>query len=57
MGAVLNEDEENATDGEQRDSVQEETTVVSATMGIKVENQYQCRLHPRSREKIVNNFR
>ena len=35
MRAVLNEDEENLTNGEQRDSVQEETSVVSATMGIK----------------------
>ena len=54
---MLNEDEENAVNEKHQDSVQEETTVVSATMKVRVENYHQSRLLPVNRKKMVKNFR
>ena len=56
---MFNEEEDNAINGKQKDSVQEETIVVSATMGIKVENRHQ---HPhllqsREQKKMAKNLR
>ena len=38
VNVVLKEDKENATDGKQKDSVREETSVVSGTTGMSVQN-------------------
>ena len=43
---MLKEDEENAINGRQKDSVREETSVVSGTMKISVQNRHQKPLHP-----------
>ena len=51
---MFHEDQENAFNGKQQDSVQEETIPVSATMGMKVENQHPSMLLLLSREKMVN---
>ena len=47
VNVVLKEDKENAINGKQKDSVRAETSVVSGTMKISVQNQYQKKtLHP-----------
>ena len=46
VNVVLKEDKENAIIGEQKDSVREETSVVSGTMKISVQNLHQKTLHP-----------
>ena len=51
ISAVLKEDPENAFNGKQKDSVQKETIVVSATMGINVENGHQSPPCLQSREQ------
>ena len=38
VNVVLIEDKENATDGKQKDSVREETSVVSGTTGMSMQN-------------------
>ena len=43
---MLKEDKENATNGKQKDSVREETSVVSGTMKISVQSRHQKPLHP-----------
>ena len=40
VNVVLKEDQENAINGKQKDSVREETVVVSGTMRISVQNQH-----------------
>ena len=42
---VLKEDKENAINGKQKDSVREETSVVSGTTKVSVQNRYQKPLH------------
>ena len=55
----LREDQENAINGKQKDSVRKETIVVSATMGINVESG--CRnpllLQSRKQKKLVKHLR
>ena len=46
VNVVLREDKENAVNGKQKDSVREETSVVSGTMKITVRNRHQKPLHP-----------
>ena len=53
----MNEDEENAVHEKHQDSVQKETTVVSATMKVTMENEHQSRFLPANNKKTVNNFR
>ena len=43
---VLKEDKENAINGRPKDSVREETSVVSGAMKISVQNRHQKPLHP-----------
>ena len=43
---VLKEDKDNAINGKQKDSVREETSVVSSTMKISVQNRHQKQLQP-----------
>ena len=43
---MLKEDKENAINGKQKDSVREETSVVSGTIKISVQNQHPKPLHP-----------
>ena len=43
---VLEEDKEYAINGKHKDSIREETSVVSCTMKISVQNRHQRRLHP-----------
>ena len=43
---VLEEDRENVINGQQKDSVREETSVVSGTMRISVQIRHQKPLHP-----------
>ena len=50
VNVVLKEDKENAINGKQKDSVREETNVVSGTMKISVRNQHQKPLHPLSHQ-------
>ena len=47
---MLKEDKENANNGKQKDSVREETSVVSDTMWISVQNRHQKPLHPRNHQ-------
>ena len=44
VNVVLKEDKENAINGEQKDSVRQETSVVSGTMKISVQNRHQKQL-------------
>ena len=46
VNVVLREAKENAINGKQKDSVREETSVVSDTMKISVQNRRQTLLHP-----------
>ena len=46
VNVVLNEDKENAINGKQKDSVREETSLVSGTMKISVQNRHPKPLHP-----------
>ena len=46
VSVVLKEDQENAVNGKQKDSVREETSVVSGTMRISVQNRHQKPIHP-----------
>ena len=43
---VLKEDKEFSINGKQKDSVREETSAVSGTMKISVQNRHQKPLHP-----------
>ena len=43
---VLKEDKENAINGKQKGSVREDTSAVSGTMKISVQNRHQKPLHP-----------
>ena len=43
---VLNEDKENAINGKRKDSVREETNVVSGTTRTSAHNRHQNPLHP-----------
>ena len=47
---VLKEDKEFAINGKQKDSVREETRVVSSTTGMNVQNRHQKPLHPLSHQ-------
>ena len=53
VNVVLKEDKENAINGKQKDSVREETSVVSGTMKISVQNRRQKPLHPLNQHKEV----
>ena len=46
VNVVLKEDKENAINGKQKDSVRVETSVVSSTMKISVQNRHQTPLDP-----------
>ena len=46
VNVVLKEDQENAINGKQKDSVREETSVVSCTMRISVQSRHQKPVHP-----------
>ena len=54
---MFQEDQENAINGKEQGSVQVEAILVSATMGIKVENRHTSTLLLLSREKMVDIFR
>ena len=45
VNVVLNEDKENAINGKQKDSVREETSAVSGTMKMCVQNRHPKPLH------------
>ena len=47
---VLKEDQENAINGEQKDSVRKETNAVSSTTAMSVQNRHQKPLHPLSHQ-------
>ena len=47
---VLKEDKEFAISGKQKGSVREETSVVSGTTGMSVQNRHQKPLHPLSHQ-------
>ena len=47
----VEKDQENAISGKQKDSVQEETVAVSATMGVNVKSQHQRPLLLQGREQ------
>ena len=47
---VLQEDKEFATNGKQKSSVREETSVVFGTTGMSVQNRHQKPLHPLSHQ-------
>ena len=47
---MLKEDKEFAGNGKQKSSVREETSVVSGTMKISVQNRHQKLLHPLSHQ-------
>ena len=46
VNVVLKGDRENAINGKQKDSVREETSVVSGAMKMSVQNRHQKPLHP-----------
>ena len=50
VNVVLKEDKENASNGKQKDSVREETSVVSGTTGMSVQNLQQKPFHPPSHQ-------
>ena len=50
-GVKKKEDKENAINGKQKDSAREETSVVSGTMKISVQNRHQEPLHPLSHQR------
>ena len=50
VNVVLKEDKENAINGEQKDSVREETNSVSGTTVVSVQNRHRKPLHPRSHQ-------
>ena len=50
FNVVLQEDKENATGGKQKDSVREETSVVSGRIKKSVQNRHQKPLHPLSQK-------
>ena len=50
VNVVLREDQENAINGKQKDSVREEIVVVSGTMRISVQNRHQRPLLPTEKD-------